>query len=452
MRKSILSLLLILPFLACKQNGQQTDPEKDLEPVAVEVFDGEAYAQAAPQVKHGDCVLANSELAEKFLTEVDYPDRDLKTTKIFDYYGGFDGKNLFWDNWETDWPDGDKPQRYSIRWKADEAAGALKLHLSDTLGWEGEKIVKAGACYVDITNLVPNDEYRYEVRAENGKVMARGTFTTTGHVHQVFFEGNCRNARDLGGWKTEDGRTVKYRRIYRGGRMNDRWETMLSATGKQDVLFEGIGAQLELRGSDDYMNEPALDGFDFCNPIIEEGGKVMLGVTRPSAKNCAKWLKFDQGRTDITDVKSYKPTTDEYKAFQAAYKAKTKQCFEFVVNSVKQEKPVYFHCSLGRDRTGTMGVLLLGVLGVREGDISKEYELTYFAPVGFSVSISDKENNPQPLFQNDRTQWVYSDIVPYFYRQAGTDGSFASGVERYLVEEAGVSKELIDEFRSLMLE
>ena len=123
----------------------------------------------------------------------------------------------------------------------------------------------------------------------------------------------------------------------------------------------------------------------------------------------------------------------------------------FVYNSVKAGKGVYFHCSLGRDRTGTMGVLILGVLGVREGDISKEYELTYFAPVGFSVSSSDKESNPEPVFKNDRTHWVYSDIVPYFWGLAGS-GSFASGVEKYLVQEAGVSQEVIDDFRSIMLE
>ena len=189
---------------------------------------------------------------------------------------------------------------------------------------------------------------------------------------------------------------------------------------------------------------------DHCAPVIEEGGKVMLGVTKPSAKNCAKGLKFDQGK-EIDNVGNYTPTAEEYDAFQTAYKAKTKECFEFVVNSVKAGKGVYFHCSLGRDRTGTMGVIILGVLGVREGDISKEYELTYFAPVGFSVSSSDRPNNPEPIFKNDRTHWVYSDIVPYFW-SLSTDGTFASGVEKYLRDIAGVSQTDIDEFRSLMLE
>ena len=132
------------------------------------------------------------------------------------------------------------------------------------------------------------------------------------------------------------------------------------------------------------------------------------------------------------------------------YAAQTKECFEFVLNSVRANKPVYFHCSLGRDRTGTLGILLLGLLGVPEGDISKEYELTYFAPVGYSVSSSDKANNQTPTYKNTRMAWVYSDVTPYFWGLAG-EGTFASGVEKYLLS-IGITQAQIDEFRELMLE
>ena len=456
MIKRFLTLLLIVPAIICCNEAPTGNPDSNNQQVEL---DGPDYEKAAPMLKNGDVLQANSELTDKFITEVNYPDKDLSFTKIFDYPGGFDGKGtLTWDTWAKSWPDGDKPNSYSIRWKKDPDSGSYTLRLADKLGWSAETSIKAGSCYVDITNLVPDDEYTYKVtHDEDGKVVAEGSFTTKGHLHQVFFKSKCRNARDLGGWQTIDGKKLKYRKIYRGGRMNDPWETMLSKAGKQEVLDEGIGAELELRGSDDYMTVPAVTGLDHCHPCIEEGGKVMLGVTKPSAKNCAKWLKLDPAspKTDAEkeaiDVKNYTPSAEEYAAFQTAYKAKTKECFMFVYNSVKAGKGVYFHCSLGRDRTGTMGILLMGLLGVREGDISKEYELTYFAPVGFSVSSSDKESNPQPVFKNDRTHWVYSDVVPYFWGLAGS-GSFASGVEKYLVEEAGVSKEVIDDFRSLMLE
>ena len=389
--------------------------------------DGDPFAGAAPELKSGDVVLANSPLVEKFLNEVDYPDKTYKEyTKVFDYYGGFDGTNLTWENWETEWPDGDKPQSYSIRWKKEDMEdGKMMLHLEDELAWQGDMEIKAGARYVNITNLVPNDKYKYSVTTAKGKVLAQGSFSTTGSLHQVFFHGKvqkrggvelkgsgARNARDLGGWTTLDGKKIKYRKVYRGGRLNEKWSPYpLDAQGQQEVLFEGIGAQLDLRGNSDVMFDPAVEGLDHCAPVIEQGGKTML----------------------VNDA------------------AKTKECFEFVVNSVRKGKPVYFHCSLGRDRTGTLDILLLGLLGVREGVIAKEYELTYFAPVGYSVSSSDKKTNTKPIFKNTRKEWVYSDVVPYFWELAG-DGTFAQGVEKYLLTVAKVSQKDIDDFRALMLE
>jgi hypothetical protein len=334
--------------------------------------------------------------------------------------------NLTWDNWETDWPDGDKPQSYSLRWKKEDMeSGKMSLHLADDLGWSGDMDIAEGARYVNITNLVPNDKYTYKVTTASGKVLTEGNFTTTGTVHQCFFSGNikkksgvvlkgegARNCRDLGGWKTLDGKTIKYRKVYRGGRLNEKWTPYpLNEQGEKEVLFEGIGAELDLRGNSDVIHEPAVEGLLHCSPVIEQGGKTML----------------------VSDA------------------AKTKECFLFVVNCVRQGKPVHFHCSLGRDRTGTLSILLMGLLGVREGDIAKEYELTYFAPVGYSVSSSDKQSNPTPVFKNTRKEWVYSDVVPYFWELAG-DGTFAQGVENYLLNVAGVSQQDIDDFRNLMLE
>lgn len=379
---------------------------------------------AAEELVSGSTVLATNPNVEKFLTEVTYEDRDgWKTTKVLDYYGGFNGKtynengvedpNGVMFSWGNQ-PTSDQPCTYSIRWNPEDlvAGKDMTLRLEDKLGWSADIAIPAGSYYVNISNLVPNDTYTYKVTVDgNGKILTEGNFNTTGHLHQVFFKKACRNGRDLGGWKTLDGKTVKYRKLYRGGRMQS--ET-LTLDGHPEVRRENIGAQLDLRGTSDVLSAPAIEGFEFCAPVIEEGGTSML--------------KKDA--------------------------AKTKQCFEFVVNNVRAGRGVYFHCSLGRDRTGTLDILLLGLLGVREGDISKAYEVTYFAPSGYSVSSSEKDSNPKPVFKNTRTAWVYSDVVPYFWSLADqTEGkTFADGVEKYLLEVAGVSQKDIDDFRSLMLE
>ena len=376
-------------------------------------------AVPATPLADGSTVLVTNPNVEKFLTEVDYPDKDWSYTRVLDFYGGFNGKTyneqgeedpsgkaFDWDNQ----PNSDQPMSYSINWNESDLDGNedMVFVLSDKYGWKMETDLEAGSLYVNISNLVPNDQYTYSVTAEkSGKVVTQGSFSTTGHLHQVFFRSGCRNGRDLGGWIGLDGKMVKYRQLYRGGRMQS--ETVSPAGGRQ-ILAEGIRAQLDLRGSD-RITAPAVEGLELLAPNIEQGGTTML--------------KKD--------------------------KEKTKQCFEFVVNCLRNKKPVYFHCSLGRDRTGTLDILLLGLLGVREGDISKAYEVTYFAPVGYSVSSSEKSGNPQPVFKNTRMEWVYSDVVPYFW-SLSTDETFASGVENYLLNVAGVSQKDIDDFRNMMLE
>ncbi|MCR5561030.1 MAG: tyrosine-protein phosphatase [Bacteroidales bacterium] len=403
MNKHFLSLLLIVPALAFCQPEPQGQKEKEEKK---EEYVDPAYAKAAPEVKDGDTVLATNANVEKFLTEVNYSDTDYSSTVVLNYEGGFNSKNPA--------PKGtvnsDRPKSYSVRWKENMDAGKLMFHLEDKLGWSRDLELFSGTCYVDITNLVPNDTYTYSVVGQQGDTLTKGKFNTTGHLHQIFFRNGCRNGRDLGGWTGLNGKTVKYRRIYRGGRMQS---DTVNDEGKVEIKAEGIAAQLDLRGTSDVLGGPAIKGFEFCAPVIETGGPDMLTV--------------EEG-------------------------AKTKACVQFVINSLKANKPVYFHCSLGRDRTGTMGIILLGLLGVRPGDISKEYEVTYFAPMGYSISSSESST----VFQNTRDKWVFKPTAEFFWTEAnkakakGKDGSFADGVENYLLG-IGISQDDIDWFRNEML-
>ena len=435
------ALMLMVPMLIFCTKTPPAEPEDNNNQGQEQNQGGEEqggdenlYTSAAEELKDGTEVQATNPIAEKFVNEVTYEDHTYdKSTKILDYYGGFNGKAynengeedpngrvLVWGNAHK-WPNGDRPMKYSIRWKpADLVAGStMTFKLQDNKDWKGELPVKADVCFVNFSNLVPGRQYTYSVTADNGgKVIKQGSFSTkaSSTLHQVFFSGtseSCRNGRDLGGWKTLSGKTVKYHKLYRGGRMQS---STINSTGKNEVLFEGIGAQLDLRNSD-RLTKPAVSGLDFLAPGIEEGGKWML--------------------TNGNDDGNF-----------------GKQCFEFVVNSLRNNKPVYFHCSLGRDRTGTLDILLLGLLGVPEGQIGVAYEVTYFAPVGYSVSSSEKEGNPEPIFKNTRMAWAYADVVPYFWELADTQEpeGFAHGVEKYLKDVAGVSQKDIDDFRSMMLE
>ena len=395
--RKLLVLLLALPLLAyCtkpdpdngkeqgqgeeqgQEQGQVTPPEED------------PFADAAPEVKNGDLILVTNAKMQAFLEDVQYPERDYTETHILDEkYGPTAPGNA------------DKPQEYSIRWTKADADGDKTVKLWEDDGWSREINVEGGEYYVNIINLRPGAHYHFEVKGTGGKTVTSGEFDTKGLVYQVLFKANVRNARDLGGWKTKDGKTVKYRMIYRGGRLQS--STLTSKRGKEDLKAQGILAQLDLRGKSDVLSGPTVDYMDFCAPVIEEGYTQMLK---------------DDG-------------------------AKVKQCFEYVAKCVKENKPVYYHCSLGRDRTGTLSMLLLGVLGVNEGDISKEYELTQFAPYEWATSGGETTKMTRRADYKGAANYIWNNFV-------GEGESFAQGVEKYLLS-IGVSQETITEFRSLML-
>lgn len=351
-------------------------------------FSTQATGDFLPEIKDGDVVLATNPLVEKFLTEVTYQERDYTSSSLLNYPPVAPGQ-------------ADLPPVYAVKWTADASAGELTASLVDG-SWSKEVTLPAGSSFFEVSNLRPNANYTYEVRSQGGNVLASGSFTTTGHLHQLFFQKQIRNCRDLGGWKTKEGKTVKYRKVYRGGRLEPK---TLTEQGLRDVLAEGIKAQLDLRGTSDVLSTTALGaGYDFCAPVIEQGYSTML----------------------------------------KSYGAKVKQCFEFVVNCVREDKPVYFHCSLGRDRTGTMAMIVLGILGVNEGDISKEYEVTQFAPHYWGTSDGEHTIMTRLADYDGAAKYIWDNFT------SGSE-TFARGMEKYLVS-IGVAQSDIDDFRSLMLE
>ena len=404
MRLRYLSLIVLVPLLLCctkpENNNNQPEEQEQEKPTPTDPTDEENDLD--PQVKDGDVILVTDAIVEKFLTEVTYPENDYKETHILDdvYAPTAPGKY-------------DKPQKYTIRWEGSYDEVTARLWEDD--GWSRDFTVYDN--YLTITNLRPNANYNFEVKAGD-KVVTSGSFKTTGHIHQVFFSSGVRNARDLGGWKTKDGsKTVKYRKIYRGGRMEN---SKLTKSGKKEVLAEGIRAQLDLRGhttsgSQEYLDNSPLDGYPdadskytFLAPCIEEGYTTLL--------------RDDQ--------------------------EKAKQCFQFIAKCVREDKPVYFHCSLGRDRTGTVAMMILGVLGVNEGDISKEYELTQFAPHGWATSDGEKTKMTRRADYKGAATYIWENFAK---KADGTYDEFSVGMEKYLIS-IGITKEEIDEFRSLMLE
>ena len=396
-----LMLALLVPAIICCQKAETPgEDDKNENPGNENVTpdSGSSATELAPEVKNGETILVTNPSVEKFLTDVKYETHSYIKSDLPDWAAENNvavspGKNT------------DKPQSYTIRWaKSDAENVTLTLTEGDWNRVYTNIKEENGVSYVEITNLCPNATYTYKV-ATGETVLTEGSFNTTGKVRQLFFRPLMRNFRDLGGWTTEDGKTVKYRKIYRAGRPE-----YISALGIEDFKAEGIKAQLDLRNTEDVLSEEECtvkkyyEDYEFCAPLIREG---------------YVWLLRD----------------DQEKA---------RQCIQFVIDCVNKGKPVFYHCSLGRDRTGTITLILLGLLGVPDGDISQEYELTQFAPFGYSVSSGESTQMTRMADFDGGALYFWDNYV-----ESGE--TFADGVEKYLLS-IGISQADIDTFRENMLE
>ena len=332
-------------------------------------------------------VLVTNEYVQKYLEEVTYNGIEGEKTKIIGYPGGGPGE-------------ADIPPTHTITWTADASAGALNLNVHEG-SWSRSFSLEAGTSQQALTNLVPGREYQWVVSSTSaGKVIAQGSFRTKGLLHQVYFEPNVRNGRDLGGWKGLNGKTVVFRKLYRGGQLDKKY---CNSNGREEMLAEGIKADLDLRGSDEVPSKSPLgDNIDFYTPGFESGYNHMV--------------------RDNPD--------------------KVRDSFRWVVARLRENKPVYFHCWSGRDRTGTMAVLLLGTLGVSESDMAKDYELTYFSPPDWSMY--------EGSYQHTIDNYSFPSIRKTIFKLTDS-GTYQERIVKYLLQ-IGVPQKDIDDLRRIMLE
>ena len=219
--------------------------------------------------------LATNQYVEKYLEEVDYGDSDYTYSLVIGYPGGGPSEN----NCEI-------PPTYTISWDASSSAQKLQVWEGN---WSREYTLDAGVGQQGITNLVPGTTYNWQVTSTvDNSIVARGSFATRGRLHQVYFEPDVRNGRDLGGYKGLGGKTLAYHKLYRGGRIDKRYCT---ENGRKEMLAEGIRAEVDLREADDVpKSSPLGSDIAFYAPGFDSGYNHMVRDNQPKVKETFMWV------------------------------------------------------------------------------------------------------------------------------------------------------------------
>ena len=167
------------------------------------------------------------------------------------------------------------------------------------------------------------------------------------------------NLRDLGGYATADGHTVRAGCLFRSDELH-----ALTPADLDVVRRLGVRVVFDLRNQfeRDVRPNPALDDVvvherqappqDTSGMTFEE--KLASGIPQAQADD-----------EEFGDV---------YIALLTHLRAELGHIVELASDA--RDKPLLFHCVAGKDRTGITAAVLLGLLGVDDETILDDYELT----------------------------------------------------------------------------
>ncbi len=231
--------------------------------------------------------------------------------------------------------------------------GTTDAEVTDTVT---AKVNSQGAPIYDVQ---PGVECQYNTYFYNN-VIGSGTVTTEGPVRMINLE-TMRNVRDLGGWTTIDGRTIKYGKLIRGSELNGMH--VASAADIRHLRILGVETELDLRA--DYEDAHGVSAFGFKS---------------------ARQAGSDEQATYL-----YTSDSGQLPAHltQYMYLQRWRQEFNFIVANLRASRTIYFHCRWGADRTGYLSLLLEGLLGVPYDGLIKDYELTSFASLNKKKEMID---------------------------------------------------------------
>ena len=264
---------------------------------------------------------------------------------------------------------------------------------------------------LELTDLFAGTDYYYQIIAQYAEKTVKSqifTFRTANLIRTIEQEG-VSNTRDIGGYYTVDGtKRIRQGMVYRGAKL----EGITEAGKKKALDVYGIKTDLDLRG--EYYASPLGAGVKYINvsgPYYTNdanSGKAGIDSLEDSSKGPWKGTYRD---ALIQEIKTF--------ADPANY-------------------PIYVHCSVGRDRTGTIVGLINALCGVGELDLCMDYEASFFSERGSTSGL-------WPL---ERLQ-LFTSVLNYVERY--NKDTLAENVEAFMLD-IGITAQEIASIRSILLE
>ena len=241
------------------------------------------------------------------------------------------------------------PKSMTLSWESEEGAQYYVVKLSTKADLSNSVDYVTLDTSLELTDLFAGTDYYYQIIAQFADKTVKSQifdFHTANLIRTIYLEG-VSNTRDAGGYYTVDGKRIRQGMVYRGGKL----EGMTAEAKEKALKVYGFKTDLDLRA--EATVSPLGMGVNFVNvsgPYYVGG----TGVNSTADSSKGPW-KGTYKDALIKEIQTF-ANPDNY--------------------------PIYAHCSLGRDRTGTIIFLINALCGVGEDDLYMDYETSFFSTVG----------------------------------------------------------------------
>lgn len=236
---------------------------------------------------------------------------------------------------------------------------------------------------------------------------------------------SLRNVRDLGGYSSRFGGSVRWGRLYRGGRLDD-----LPAEDVDVLRSLGLGVVYDLRTAEERHLAP---------DSIPSVHVPLVAAERLDELPLHEVVDHDSGVQFLVDLN-----------LRILANAGAEIGSIVFTLAAGDSGAMLFHCTAGKDRTGLLAALILEVLGVSRHDVLDDYELSASRQRPAEVRsalrrFTDRGVPPEAvagLLAAPRS--ALSAVLDVLDRDYG-------GIERYLSEAGSIDRGAISAIRSSLL-
>ena len=184
---------------------------------------------------------------------------------------------------------------------------------------------------------------------------------------------------------------------------------------------------------------------------IDLRGTGDVGDKYPAVKGqCAFSSEEGDIAYEMLAIKSYNETFSK-DGTGATNPTKARETVAKIFEHIKEadQKPIYYHCYGGADRTGTLGFLINGLLGVSYSDLVIDFELTSYSSINNEHIRSHLRDHQYDHWRN-LINFVKTDTTNgYAYNE---NAPLKENIYNLLHLGCNVPTETLDTIRNIMIE